>query len=213
VKFPAYLLAALPLAFAVSQAQPTKASMEALTMPRPSFNVTKTLAYPGDYGYYQLGSDRPLDHMTTNLGDPKNWFWVRYVNSGNAREVWAWVSLYPNPQGVCSHSHISYGLWAKFKYTVNGTTVTAWQRIGMGTQSGDIVNGSCKWDVVNSFQQFAGADFGWGTNYATANIRNVAAAFKYTEFVLGGITVSHGAGSCGTFQCGHPAYMVLFTLP
>lgn len=204
---------ALVISAVVVQSQPSKAAMEAITMPRASYNITKTLAYPGDYGYYSLGSDRPLNHMTTDLGNPNNWHWVRYVNNGNAREVWGWVSLYPNPSNVCNHGHVSFGLWGRYAYTVGGVTVRNWIRIGMGTQSGEIINGSCKWDVVNSFQQFAGPDFGWGVKYATANIRNVTSAFKYTEFVLGGITVSHGAASCGTFQCGHPAYFVLYTLP
>lgn len=193
-------------------AQPTKAEMLAITMPRPSYSVTKTLTYRGDYGYYALGSDRALNHMAPDLGNPNNWSWVRYINTANVREIWSWVSLYPNALNVCSHGHISYGLWGKYKAKIGGIALVGWQRIGMGTLSGDIVNGSCKWDVSNSFQRTFGEDFGWGTNYATMNIRN-STNILYTEFVLGGITVSHNAVNCGSPLCGHPTYMVLYSLP
>lgn len=195
---------------AVVSAQPTKAQMLAITMPAPFYNVTKDLKYPGDYGYYTVGTLRQLPHQTTNLGSPSNWNWVRYTNSGNVRNVWAYGSAYNS--GVCNHGHISYGLWAKYQYSYNGVVIRNWLRIAMSTQSGEMINGSCKWEIDNSFSRFAGEDFGWGTKYINSDIRTSPSYFKFTEYVLGGIVASHGGGNCGTFQCGHPWYAVLYSL-
>jgi|GEM_PF-6033658 len=198
-------------AAAVASAQPTKAQMQAINMPAPFYNVTKDLKYTGDYGYYTVGSLRQLPHQTVNLGSPSNWNWIRYTNSGNVRNVWAYGSAYNS--GVCNHGHISYGLWGKYQYTIIGQAITGWSRLAMSTQSGEMINGTCKWEIDNSFSRFAGEDFGWGTKYINSDARSFPSYFKYKEYVLGGIVVSHGGANCGTFQCGHQWYAVLYSLP
>lgn len=201
------LAAVLALAAASLHAQATKAGMEAITMPAPRIDLTDNLDYPGDWGYWTVGSSRPLNHQTVNLNNPANWNWVRYTNTGNAKEVWFMAGMADN---VCGHAHLNYGLWGKYTLKIGWITSVNWVRIGMGTQSGELVNGTCRWDVNNSLTAIS-PDFGWGTNYITGNYRNFP--FKFTEFVAGILGSSHGSGSCGTFQCGHAVGSYLWTLP
>lgn len=205
-KSAAVLAAVLAVASTSIHAQPTRASMEAIKMPAPHYNKTDNLDYPGDWGYWTVGSLRSLDHQTPTPNNPRNWNWVRYTNTGNAKQVWFMASL---AYSACSHAHISYGLWGKYSYSVAGFKTSGWIRIGMGTQSGEVINGSCKWDVNNVWSQF-GEDFGWGTNFITGDYRNTP--FKFTEYVAGIIGLSHG-GDCGTPQCAYPVTSYLWTLP
>jgi hypothetical protein len=177
----------------LAEAQPTKAQIKGMSMPRSSYNITKDLAYPGDYGYYYLGSTSALS-TTADLSNGSYWNWVRYKNPGNVRNIWSWASL--SDPGVCSHGHISYGLWGRYAIKVGGTTFRGWVWVGGGTKSGDTnSNGSCVWDVDNSFEDTFGEDFGWGDMYTNLDITQSSSILKYTEFVLGSIAVSHG-GYC-----------------
>ncbi len=191
-------------------AQPTRQQMEAITMPPPRYDVTTTLDYNGDYGYYYVGSEREFTN-TENLGDPNKWYWVRYKNPGNTRNIWAWVSM--GTSGVCSHGHLSYGVWGKWQYNFGFSKVSGWSRLGMGTKSGDSQPYSCVWDVNNSLTSIS-QDFGWGDNYVNRNISGVGSYFRYTEYVVGGITVSHGGYCASPYNhCGHKIYSVLYSLP
>lgn len=200
--------AVLSVAAASLHAQAMKAEMEALKMPAPHFDKTDNIDHPGDWGYWTVGSLRAMNHQTTDLGDPKNWNWVRYTNTGNAKEVWAMAGMADN---VCGHAHLNYGLWGKQVFNVGPFKSSKWVRLGMGTQSGEMINGRCKWDVDNSISRSVGPDFGWGLNYMTANYKPLP--FKFKEFVLGILGTSHGGGNCGTFQCGHAVNAYLWTLP
>jgi hypothetical protein len=200
--------AALSLAAVSLHAQAFKAPMEAIKMPAPRIDKTDNIDYPGDYGYWFVGSSRKLDNV--DLGDPKNWNWVRYTNTGNAKEVWAQAGMADN---VCNHAHLNYGLWGKYTFNIGPFKSSTWTRLGMGTQSADkLANGTCKWDVDNSSSRFGGPDFGWGTNYMTANYKNMP--FKFTEFVFGILGSSHGSGTCApSFACGHQVKAYLWTIP
>jgi hypothetical protein len=202
------ICALLAVAVAALQAQAPKASMEAIKMPAPFYNKTDDIGYPGDWGYWTVGSLRNLDGA--DLGNVWNWNWVRYTNSGNAKEVWAMAAL---SGSACNHAHVSYGVWGYYKMKIMGIAIKGWTRIGMGTQSGEKINGVCKFDVDNSWVRIVGSDYGWGTNYATANYKNSNIVF--TEFVVGALANSHGSGACGSgiFQCGHPVNSYLWTIP
>lgn len=205
-------LSALVLAAWVphAQAQPTKAQIQGQTMPRSSYNQTTDLTYDGDWGYYHIGTTGALS-TSADLGNGAYWNWVRYRNPGNVRNVWSWASL--SDPGVCSHGHISYGLWGRYQFNIAGMTLRNWVWLGGGTKSGETnSSGNCVWDVDNSFEDTFGETFGWGDNYTNVNITQTTSAFKYTEFVLGSIAVSHG-GYCGSFYCKHPTYSVLYSLP
>jgi hypothetical protein len=190
--------------------QPTKAQVKAMSVPRPAYNVTTSLDYVGDYGYYNLGS---LTSMPTNadLSDPSRWKWVRYTNPANVRSIWAWAAI---GDGACGHAHISWGLWGKYAYKIAGFNIVKWTWLGGATQSGDVgANGSCVWNVNNSMQQAFGENYGWGDNYLNVNANVIGASFKYTEFVLGSISVSHGSVSCPpTNYCSHPTYSILYSV-
>ncbi len=47
----------------LSLAQPTRQQMEAITMPPPRYDMTTTLDYVDDYGYFYVGSDRRLSDV------------------------------------------------------------------------------------------------------------------------------------------------------
>ncbi len=197
-----FLILVCGFTLSLAQSPPSQAQVEAITMPPPHYNKTKDLTYAGDYGYYSLGNEREFS-TTENLGDPNLWYWVRYKNSGNVRNIWAWGSM--NRYDVCSHGHISYVVWGKWQYNIGGIAYTGWSRLGLGTKSGfPQNNGSCKWSVNDIV--------GYGKDYTNSNISQVPSYFKFTEYVVGTLAVSHG-GYCDAGHCGHPTYTVLYSLP
>jgi hypothetical protein len=196
---------------ATAHAQPTKAQVQGMAVPLLSYNVTTSLDYVGDYGFYTLGSLTSLP-FNADLSNPSLWKWVRYKNPANVRNIWAWAA---NGDGACGHAHISWGLWGRYSYRIASLPLTKLVWLGGATQSADTgPNGSCLWNVKNSFQQTFGEDYGWGDNYLNVNITSRGSGFKYTEFILGSFSVSHGAASCPpTNYCSHPTYSVLYSVP
>jgi hypothetical protein len=114
----------------------------------------------------------------------------------------------------CFHTHLSYGVWAKFDLTVNGAKISGQPLVGGGGMSG-VRNqqGICELKTQNSLTPFSPA-FGWGKDFTSFNVTSSQTFIK--ELIVGASVPTHGWGTCqpsgGFTACFEPVWMNVWTL-
>src|SRR5262245_31777937 len=107
-----------------SWGQSTQAEMMSFPMPPAAgYKVEKTFTHAGDYGYF-LSDNQPRPTMSFSQGTTADldYDYFRYagVRGRNVYIYGAWGSIPippPTPTGdACAHSHLSYGVWAKYTF-------------------------------------------------------------------------------------------------
>jgi hypothetical protein len=221
-------------------AQASETEMRSFPMPPvQGYKVEKTFMHPGDYGYYLSDYQAaPSQNSTPNL----DYDFFRYagVRGKNVYIYGAWGTIPIPPPTVdaagritadaCAHSHLSYGVWARYMLELNVGFVRIpigplWFFLGGGGMSGVRATPSspCVLAVNNSLAPLD-SRFGWGASLLNWDSRGHIPlppgfgppywrAVDILELVLGVQANTHGWGSCGTFACHMPAYSIAYTLP
>ena len=223
VGFSVFFLAALVNVVPAS-AQATEGEMRLFPMPpTQGFVKTKSFQFVGDYSY-DLGANYAT--FPTSAG-PAEYTYYRYTNVvGKNINIWPRVQT-PIPPPVvlpdgrtgdaCFHTHLSYGVWAKFDVIVAGVRITGEPLVGGGGMSGvRNAQGVCELRTNNNLVPLS-PGYGWGTDFTSLNV--MPGQTFVTELVVGVSAPTHGWGTCapqpgfGFRACFEPVWVNVWTLP
>lgn len=197
--------------------QATPGEMASFPMPPNYVRNTKNFQFAGDY-LYELVENYAV--FPTDTG-PNTYAYIRYTGlAGKNINIWPRVATsipVPDLRGdACAHTHMSYGVWARFELNVAGIRISGQPFIGGGGMSG-VRNpqGVCELKVQNNLTSFSPA-FGWGSDFTTFNVMPNQTFIK--ELIVGASVPTHGWGTCapqpgGFSACFEPVRVNVWTLP
>jgi hypothetical protein len=216
-------------------AQASEAQMQAFPMPpQNGYSATSTWNQQPYYGYFL----KPYpSRQTPGAGAATDYSYVAYWGQGTQGTTavfWgAWGNtVIPPPEpppksgDSCYHAHVSYGVWAlvlrrlRFFFCNWGSYYT-WTFVGGGGLSGERdparpgvpdAARQCRFKTNNVNSNSVPA-LGWGKEALVIDTRQPVRRSWYEEdtyiyFVVGVLNSTHGWGTCGTFACIEPGWIL-----
>ena len=123
----------------------------------------------------------------------------------------------------CSHSHVSYGVWGYVQRQIDifwiHNVSYQWTFLGGGGLSGTRDgSGRCVHNTTVGAGWSPDGRFGWGQSAMVFDLDQPLHPVwyetdTYIYIAVGVLNATHGWGSCGTFACIEPGYILGYAVP